>query len=108
MSNDKQHSGHRRLPYVFTEQGMAMLSNEKLQKKLIMLEEKYDQQFKCVFDAIRQLMEPEPVKPKNPIGFAPWPKNKATKANKVKHRQLAKSCKKLDPKYEQALAEEGL
>jgi hypothetical protein len=36
------------------------------------LEKKYDAQFKIVFDAIRQLMEPpepEPEPPKRPIGF---------------------------------------
>jgi hypothetical protein len=34
------------------------------------LEKKYDAQFKIVFDAIRQLMEPpEPEPSKRPIGF---------------------------------------
>jgi len=81
---------HRKyLPYVFTEQGVAMLSsvlNSKravqvnieimrtfvrlrqlasthrdLARKLMELEGKYDRQFKAVFDAIRALMrEPEP------------------------------------------------
>ena len=84
------------LPYVFTEQGVAMLSsvlnseravqvniaimrafvklremiasNKELAKKLNELEKKYDAQFKIVFDAIRQLMTPiEPKKKK--IGF---------------------------------------
>ena len=32
------------------------------------LEQKYDAQFKAVFDAIRELMAP-PAKPKRPIGF---------------------------------------
>ena len=90
----------RRRPYAFTEQGVAMLSsvlrseraiqvnieimrafvnlkqlissNEKLAKKLVALEEKYDDQFKVVFDAIRRLMVP-PEKEKRPIGFTPWP-----------------------------------
>jgi len=86
--------GHQ--PYVFTEQGVAMLSsvlnseravevnihimrafvklremiasNKELAKKLNKLEKKYDAQFRVVFDAIRQLMiPPEPKKRK--IGF---------------------------------------
>jgi len=88
---------HRKyLPYVFTEQGVAMLSSvlnseravqvnieimrafvrlrelmsthKDLARKLETLEKKYDAQFKVVFDAIRQLMtQPEPKKRK--IGF---------------------------------------
>ena len=84
------------LPYVFTEQGVAMLSsvlnsdravqvnigimrafvqlrqmlssNAELARKLESLEKKYDSQFKVVFDAIRQLMSP-PAKPSREIGF---------------------------------------
>ena len=88
---------HRKyLPYVFTEQGVAMLSSvlnspcavqvnieimrafvklremlashKELAKKLEALERKYDKQFQVVFDAIRQLMLP-PDKPKRKIGF---------------------------------------
>ncbi len=83
-------------PYVFTEQGVAMLatvlsseraiqvniaimrtfvklrqmlaSNAELARKLAAMERKYDSQFKVVFDAIRQLMSP-PEKPKRKIGF---------------------------------------
>ena len=88
--------GRRYLPYVFTEQGVAMLSsvlrskraihvnveimrafvrlrrmlasNEELARKLAALERKYDAQFKAVFDAIRQLMKP-PEPNKRKIGF---------------------------------------
>ena len=84
------------LPYVFTEQGVAMLSSvlrsqraiqvniaimrafvrlreilsthKRLAKKLSALENKYDSQFRVVFEAIRQLMK-EDEKPKTPIGF---------------------------------------
>lgn len=84
------------LPYAFTEQGVAMLSSvlrspravqvnveimrtfvrlrhmlqedAVLARKLTALEKKYDAQFKVVFDAIRELMEP-PAKPKRRIGF---------------------------------------
>jgi phage regulator Rha-like protein len=90
---------HRKyLPYAFTEQGVAMLSSvlnsqraidvniaimrtfvklrellmthKDLARKLEAMEKKYDSQFKIVFDAIRQLMEPPPstVK-KGRIGF---------------------------------------
>ena len=90
------HGGRRRSPYAFTEQGVAMLSsvlrsaravqvniaimrtfvrlremllsNADLARKLNALEKKYDEQFKVVFDAIRELMVP-PEKPKRQIGF---------------------------------------
>ncbi len=89
---------HRKyLPYVFTEQGVAMLSsvlrsrraiqvniaimrtfvrlrellasNRELAKKLAALEQKYDARFKVVFEAIRKLMTPSPNDPKRRIGF---------------------------------------
>lgn len=83
-------------PYVFTEQGVAMLSSvlsskravqvnvqimrtfvklrmalashEDLRRKVLQLENKYDSQFKVVFDAIRQIVE-KPVKNTPRIGF---------------------------------------
>lgn len=88
--------GRRYSPYVFTEQGVAMLSsvlkseraaqvnvavmrafvrlrqilssNKDLSLRLDELENKYDTQFKAVFDAIRELMSP-PAKPQKRIGF---------------------------------------
>ena len=89
---------HRKyFPYAFTEQGVAMLSsvlnsqravqvnieimrtfvqlrqmlasNEGLARKLATLERKYDAQFKAVFDAIRQLMAPQPPPKRRKIGF---------------------------------------
>ena len=82
---------------VFTEQGVAMLSsvlksdraakvniaimrtfvqlrqmlasNVELRRKLDEMEKNYDEQFKLVFTAIKQLMEPLPPKPKRKIGF---------------------------------------
>ena len=88
--------GRRYLPYVFTEQGVAMLSsvlnseravlvnveimrtfvklrqmlasNADLSRRLNDLESKYDRQFKVVFDAIRQLMSP-PRAGRKQIGF---------------------------------------
>ena len=90
--------GRRYLPYAFTEQGVAMLSsvlrssravqvniaimrtfvrlrelllsNAELARKLAALENKYDAQFKVVFDAIRELMLP-PEPPRRRIGFHP-------------------------------------
>ena len=89
--------GRRYAPYAFTEQGVAMLSSvlnseraievnilimrsfvklremisthKDLAKKLEDLEQKYDSQFKMVFDAIRQLMTPPEPKNKRAIGF---------------------------------------
>ena len=47
-----------------------LASNKVLAKRLDDLEKKYDAQFKIVFNAIRQLMEPpEPEPPKRRIGF---------------------------------------
>jgi len=90
-------------PYAFTEQGVAMLSSvlrskravqvniaimrafvklremllthKDLARKLANLENKYDTQFKIVFDAIRQLMIPT-VPKKERIGFKPPEKKK--------------------------------
>jgi len=45
-----------------------LLSNAELARKLAALENKYDAQFKVVFDAIRELMLP-PAPPKRQIGF---------------------------------------
>jgi len=88
--------GLRRSPYAFTEQGVAMLSSvlnssvaiqvniqimrtftrlkeiimthKDLQRKIAVMERKYDQQFKAVFDAIKQLLEPREKSTKK-IGF---------------------------------------
>jgi hypothetical protein len=96
MSKPKGRGGRRYLPYVFTEQGVAMLSSvlrskraiavniaimrtfvnlrqmiishKDLARRLDELEKKYDKQFKVVFDAIRKLMEPTDG-PKQRIGF---------------------------------------
>lgn len=88
--------GRRYLPYVFTEQGVAMLSsvlnseravlvnieimraflkirqmltsNAGLARRLDELESKYDKNFKVVFTAIRQLMR-TPARNQKQIGF---------------------------------------
>lgn len=95
-TSNRGRGGRRYLPYVFTEQGIAMLSsvlrspravqvniaimrtfvrlremllsNADLARKLAALENKYDAQFKTVFEAIRNLMRP-PTPPKPEIGF---------------------------------------
>jgi ORF6N domain len=92
--------GRRYLPYVFTEQGVAMLSSvlhskqaiqvnieimrafvhlrqmtassKELRQKLQAIEKKNDKQFKMVFEAIHQLMMPPAPSSKRPIGFHPW------------------------------------
>jgi hypothetical protein len=88
--------GRRTLPYVFTEQGVAMLStvlnseraivvniaimrtfvrlrqilatHRQLAERLAALEKKYDGSFKVVFDALHRLIMPR-TRPKRPIGF---------------------------------------
>ena len=47
----------------------AMIAHKELTRQLNGMEKKYDAQFKIVFDAIRQLMEPPPVQPKRSIGY---------------------------------------
>ena len=46
----------------------ALASHKDLERRLDALEDRYDEQFKVVFDAIRALMKP-PEKPKKKIGF---------------------------------------
>jgi hypothetical protein len=93
-----RHGGRRYRPYVFTEQGVAMLSSvlkseravavniaimrtfvrlrqilathKQLAERLLAMEKKYDGRFKVVFDALRHLMQP-PQPPRRPIGFLP-------------------------------------
>jgi hypothetical protein len=47
-----------------------LATNRDLARRLDDLESKYDEQFRAVFDAIRELMRP-PGKPRRPIGFTP-------------------------------------
>lgn len=89
--------GRRSLPYAFTEEGVAMLSSvlrspravqvniaimrafvklrellathKDLARKLDELEEKYDAQFRVVFEAIRKLMTPSVPRNRRRIGF---------------------------------------
>jgi hypothetical protein len=86
IATSSSHGGRRKLPYVFTEQGIAMLSGVlnsdvaidvnisimrafvqfrrmglsivDVKRKIDSIEKKYDKQFKMVFDAIRQLLNP--------------------------------------------------
>lgn len=88
--------GTRKLPYAFTEQGIAMLSSvlrspraiqvnieimrafvrlrrilsehKELSRRIDELENRYDEKFRSVFEAIRCLMAP-PDPSRNPIGF---------------------------------------
>ena len=96
-SKQEGRGGRRYLPYVFTEQGVAMLSSilnskqaikvniqimrafvslkrmvlthEGLRRKIEAMEKKYNGQFQIIFKAIKKLMEPPPEKPKRRIGF---------------------------------------
>jgi len=97
VTGSQRHRDPRLLPYAFTEQGVAMLSSvlrspravqvniavmrtfvqlrqllsshADLARKLASLESKYDQQFKAVFDAIRELMKPPTASQKREMGF---------------------------------------
>ena len=99
ISNFSDKMGLRRAPYAFTEQGVVMLSSvlrsdraievniaimrafvklremvlshKELAQKLAELEQKYDGQFKAVFEVIHELIKPPAAEPepKERIGF---------------------------------------
>jgi hypothetical protein len=54
----------------FVQLRRALVGHEELASKLDALEKRYDQQFRVVFDAIRQLMAPS-APDRHPIGFTP-------------------------------------
>ena len=94
--SNREHMGIRKPPLVFTEQGVAMLSsvlkseraiqvniqimrtftaireilgtNKDLREKIERLEQKFDQKFRVVFEAIKLLAAQE-TKPKTEFGF---------------------------------------
>jgi len=96
VTSNADKMGLRYPPMAFTEQGIAMLSSvlkseraiqvniqimrtfiklrqllashDELKTKIEDMEQKYDQRFQVVFDAIRQLLETEKT-PKQKIGF---------------------------------------
>jgi hypothetical protein len=96
ISNGRARGGRRHSPYVFTEQGVAMLSSvlrspraiqaniqimrafvrlrelmvthAALMRKIDAMEKKYDSRFTAVFAAIRELMSPAEIR-RRPIGF---------------------------------------
>ncbi len=100
----KGKGGRRYPPYAFTEQGVAMLSSvlrsnraiqvniqimraftqfrqmlsthKDLKRKIELMEKKYDENFKIVFQAIKQMLETD-EKSKKKIGFAVKEKQKA-------------------------------
>lgn len=98
LGRDFTRGGRRKPPLAFTEQGIAMLSsvlrspraiavnvqimrafvrlreilteNADLSRRLDDLEQRHDEQFKIIIQAIQALMAP-PSKPRNPVGFRP-------------------------------------
>ena len=52
--------------FIFLRQRLS--TNEDLRRQIKRMEKKYDQQFKVVFEAIKQLLDKE-RKPKRKIGF---------------------------------------
>ena len=97
VTGSQKHRDPRYPPRAFTQEGVAMLSSvlrgkravqvniaimrafvrlremlqthKDLARKLNEMEQKYDTQFKVVFDAIRKLMEQPADKPRKTIGF---------------------------------------
>jgi len=98
-TSNADRGGRRYPPYVFTEQGVAMLStvlnseravqvniaimrafvqlreiavtHKDLLQKVNEMEKKYDENFRVVFAALKRLMEPPPAPTKRRIGFKP-------------------------------------
>ena len=54
----------------FTKLREMLASHKELKEKIEAMEKRYDQQFRIVFEAIKQLLEP-PQKSKDSIGFRP-------------------------------------
>jgi hypothetical protein len=97
ISNPAAKMAVRKPPLAFTEQGVAMLSSvlkskraiavnvaimrtfvrlrqilathKQLAERIAAMEKEYDQRFKVVFDVLKQLMEPPPDAPREPMGF---------------------------------------
>ena len=97
FGTSKERGGRRYLPYVFTEQGVAMLSSvlnskraiqvniaimrtfvklrellathKDLAEKIVALEKKYDKNFRVVFKVIYKLMEKDELPESKQIGF---------------------------------------
>lgn len=69
----------------FVQLRRLMDGNAELARKLAALENKYDAQFKVVFDAIRELMRP-PASPKREIGF--HVRETATRGHRVRRRKV--------------------
>lgn len=59
--------------HAFVQLRELLLTNAELSLRLDELEQRYDTQFKIVFDAIRELMHPAPGSPRR-IGFRHDPK----------------------------------
>src|ERR1039458_6039703 len=104
ISNPAAKMAVRNPPLAFTEQGIAMLSSvlksdraiavniaimrtfvrlrqilathAELAATLAAMEDKYDSQFKVVFDVLNQLTEPPPEPPKRSIGSTPAERSK--------------------------------
>lgn len=53
----------------FTKLREMLASHKELREKIEAMEKKYDHQFRIVFQAIRELLEPPPRRTKGPIGF---------------------------------------
>ena len=53
---------------IFTRLRQMLAGHKDLQKKIEAMEEKYDEQFRVIFEAIKQLISEE-EKPKQRIGF---------------------------------------
>ena len=115
VTSSGTHGGRRYFPYVFTEQGVAMLSSvlnskqaiqvnieimrafvnlrktidsyKELKLQIDKLEKKYDKNFKFVFEAIHQLMQPPDAGAKKLIGFSgPKEKNIKKESSKKAHK----------------------
>ena len=71
LNSDRAIQANIAIMRMFVKLRAMVIDNAALAHKLAALEQKYDHQFKIVFDAIRQLMTPPPGPQPKPIGFRP-------------------------------------
>jgi len=66
---------------VFINLRQMYIGHEDLKRKIAAMEQKYDEQFQIVFEAIKQLLE-EDEKPERKIGYVKEPKASSGKKTK--------------------------
>lgn len=69
LNSDRAFQVNIQIMRAFTQLRQMLITHEDLKRKIETMEKKYDRQFRAVFDAIRQLIEPKDKSKKKRIGF---------------------------------------